>query len=288
MPEYKKQHFIAENYLKGFSRIDYFTTVGANYPIWIYDIEKKSLKFRSPHNIAWRPYYYSSIDENGEYEHKLEKDFSKLEGLINILIRRIDSNIRHIRKREEIKPLTEDDRMLLIHFIYWHMKKIPSVVDNIHSEVSKMFTEIAQRYESTFSEAVVKNATLEIMRDIGTRPEYDYVKALLQKNCRIAFLSNDDTSFITTDNPVVRFNKTDTNGIAKDSTEIYFPLNQRCIVFLHGNGDKFEYLRLSNRKYLFEHNKFVASNARYIIIGRDREYLIKILNSLKYEISNIV
>ncbi|MDP3150271.1 MAG: DUF4238 domain-containing protein [Ignavibacteria bacterium] len=286
MPEYKKQHIIAENYLKGFSLVDYYKNNKANCPVWIYNLKEQTLKFKSPNNIAWRPYYYSYIDKNGDYEHYLEKEFSKLESMTNILIRKIDTNIRNIRQNREIPILTEEDRVLLVHFIFWHMKKIPSVVDWIYDEVKNAYTEISKRHNNTFRESMIKNRTLELMMNMGTGKEFDFVKVLLQKDFRIAFLSNDKSSFITTDNPVVRFNKTSTDGIGIESTEIYFPINQRCLILLHGVGNKFEYLRLSDRKLLYKQNRFMALKAKYFIISRDKEYLIKILKDLKYEIKD--
>lgn len=282
MAEYKKQHIIAENYLKGFSKIDYFRSDERNFPVWIYNLQEKTLKLRSPHNIAWRPDYYSSVDKNGKYQHALEKEFSQLECMINLLFRRIDSNIRDIRRKKEIEPLTEDDRILMIHFIFWHMKKVPSVVDRVHREVKEMFSQLTTKYGATFSEAEVKNKTLELIVGIGTGKAFDFVKALLDKNFRIAFLSSDESSFITTDNPVVRFNITDTDGIGLDSTEIYFPISQRCLALLFDKGNRFEYQILSDRKRIFQLNKFIASKAKYFIISRDKEYIVKILEELGY------
>lgn len=286
MPEYKKQHIIATNYLKGFSKIDYYKNSKANCPVWIYNIEENSLKNKSPHNIAWRPYYYSSIDENGTYKHLIEKEFSKLENMANILIRKIDSNIRDIRRNKEITILTEEDRILLIHFIFWHMKKVPAVVDELYDKLSTEYKEISKKYNSTFNETEVKNKTLELMINMGAGKEFDFIKTLMQKDFSIVFLSSDKSSFITTDNPVVRFNKTDKNGIGIDTTEIYFPINQRCLIFLHGNGNKFEYLKFSKRSYLYQQNKFIASKAKYFIVSRDKEYLIKILKDLNYKIKD--
>ncbi len=286
MPEHKKQHIIPGNYLKGFSKVDYFKNDNDNFPVWIYDLEKKTLKIKSPQNIAWRPYYYSFINENGDYQHSLEEEFSKLEGMVNALVREIDSNIRHFRDVKEIPILTHNDRMLLIHFIFWNMEKVPSIVEPLHKGIKEILVELSQKYNSPFSEAEAKNRTLQLMMEIGTRGEFDFVKVLSRKDFRIIYLPNNDTSFVTTDNPVVRFNNTDADGIAIPSTEIYFPLNQRCMVFLHGTGNKFEYFKFSIRKDIYQLNKVIAANAQYFIIARDKEYLVKILNELKYEFKN--
>jgi hypothetical protein len=148
--------------------------------------------------------------------------------------------------------------------------------------MNEFFSELKAKFGASFTEAEVKNRTLGLLVDIGAGKQFDFVRILSEKNFRMIFLSNDNSSFITTDNPVVRFNKSDADGIGIHTTEIYFPISQRCLAFLHGRGDKFEYMSLSNRKLVFELNTFMASKAKYFIIARDRDYLIKILEKLNY------
>lgn len=285
MAEYKKQHILAENYLKGFSDEDYYKNTQSSCPIWFYDILNKELKYKSPKNVAWLPYYYSKINESGEYEHFIEKEFSKLESLISILVRKIDSNVWKLRKNKKIDPLTNEDRILLIHFIFWHMKKVPSTIDAIYERIKEIYTDLSKIHNITFTEAEVKNETLDLMLKIGNGEKFDFINVLSEKDFRIVWLSNDKSSFITTDTPVTRFNKMDNNGIAIESTEIYFPLNQRAMILLHGNGNLHVYQKVIDRKQLYELNKFVASNAKYFIVARDKEYLTKILSDLNYEFS---
>lgn len=288
MAEYKKQHIIAENYLKGFSSVDYYRDTNQNCPVWFYDIKKKTLKLKSPHNIAWKPYYYSKIDKDGNYQHFIEQEFSRLESLVSTLIRKIDKNVRNIRRKRKIELLTEEDRILLIHFIFWHMKKVPSNIDTIYENVKEIYTEFSEKYNESFTEAEIKNQTLDVMMKLGSGEKFDFIKALSQKDFRIVWLSSDESSFITTDTPVNRFNKTNKNGIGIESTEIYFPLNQRILLLLHGYGNKYQFEKAYDRKRLYQLNRFVASNAKYFIITRDKEYMIKILNDLKYEISSAI
>ncbi len=185
MAEYKKQHIISENYLKGFSSVDYYKDIKRNCPVWFYDIKNKTLKLKSPHNIAWKPYYYSKIDKDGKYEHFIEKEFSKLESLVSTLIRKIDKNVRNIRKKREIDILTEEDRILLIHFIFWHMKKVPSNIDTIYEGVKELYTELSQKYDEVFTESEIKNETLDLMMKVGNGEKFDFIKILSQKDFRI-------------------------------------------------------------------------------------------------------
>ena len=61
--------------------------------LWICDINKKTLKQRSPLNVAKKPYYYSVKDKDGEYDHRLEKEFANIEGPIRELFNRINCDI---------------------------------------------------------------------------------------------------------------------------------------------------------------------------------------------------
>lgn len=289
MSKYKKQHYLSEFYINGFASKSIFSNYTCKdlYQVWIYDIENKTIKCKSPDNIAWEPYYYSQILKNGEYDHKLEKSLSKLENKVSKVIEKVNANIKRIRNNKSIIQMNDEDRFVIIEFIFWNMKKVPSIIDKLHNDIHASFIEISNKFQSEFKPAEVKNKTIELICNLGKNYGYDFVDVLNKKNFRFIYLRNDKSCFVTTDNPVVRLNKTDSDGIGLDSTEIYFPLTQRCLIFLHQIGNKYEFVGYSDRKYLLKHNIYMASKATKMIISRDKEYLIKIVDNLGYEIINM-
>ncbi|GAH69686.1 unnamed protein product, partial [marine sediment metagenome] len=85
------------------------------------------------------------------------------------------------------------------------------------------------------------------------------------------------------DNPVVRINKNDPNGIIYDSTQIYLPLNQRAILKLYGRGNELIVQNYQDISEVFKLNCFIAKNATEYIICSNSDYLVRILESIKYD-----
>jgi len=161
------------------------------------------------------------------------------------------------------------------------IKRIPSIMD-------KAFSELAEFWEGSLGKESKDKYINKIKRDaiktsmsIGSSGKYDFYEILMNKKLFIGYVPSVDTSFITTDNPIVMFRKNGPDGIRYLDTEIYFPLTQRCILMLvDKNDDNIEYFKIPYKKKISNFNKYIASFSKEIIVGRDKELIESISNSI--------
>ncbi|NQV17111.1 MAG: DUF4238 domain-containing protein [Armatimonadetes bacterium] len=289
MAHYKKQHFLSQFYLKGFSRPNpHPKSKGCQN--WFYDIIKRKICFQEPHNFAFRHYMYSKISKDGSYDPSLEKYFSRLENKMKVLFNKIDNNIFAIRNNKEIMQFDNSEKELLIQFLFWNIKKNPSMKKKIEKMIlNKIVNDdslLVSEKDFDNIKIFIQNTTVDLIKNLGDEEEEKIMNILLNKNVFFFYLSNDESSFITIDNPIVIFNQSNLDGIIYENTEIYFPLNSRCLIWLFETGRKFIFKKMPNRKKLFELNVYIAKKAKELIISRDKKYLLKIIKKLKYPITN--
>lgn len=289
MAEYKNQHYLPQSYLNGFTKVEKAPNGEKTDLLWIYDINKKNLKQRSPLNIAKKPYYYSVKDKEGEYDHRLEKEFSKIEGSVKELFNRINSDLDIFinKSNEKLNRLMPEDKELLITFVFLMLKRVPTIMDEVKDEMTKIARSQEDKYKEVnlnISSEVIKRNSLWIVENLGLSQEYNIPKKFASKKILISYISNDKSSFITSDNPVTRWRKKGPAGFGFDDTEIYFPINQRCFLTMYDSGEDIGILKLTNRKQIYSLNLYNARFAKEMLISRDRELIEKICKVLKYEI----
>jgi len=289
MAEHKIQHFLPQTYLKGFSKKEK-SPIGDKIDVLnIYDFKKQTLKGRQTNKIAWKPYYYSFKDENGELDHSMEKKFSELEDFTKRIFSIIDDDISKIieNKHSEIKKIMPIDKDLLITFVFMMLKRVPKQLEEIQNGLKKIAIDIKEKYpEAIISDEEIKKRTILVMHELGLSNEFNILEKLKSKNILFAYIHNDKTSFLTTDNPVVFWRKEGPPGIGYDDTEIRFPINKRCLLVLHGIGEKIEITQFSNRKRIYEWNLYMAKYAKDLIIARDSDLVRAICKDLNLNIVN--
>lgn len=89
----KKQHYLAQSYLKRFCREYLKRSDNQNkddYRAWYYDIERKKYRKQHINKIACERYFYSWNREAGEKDFSIETSLSQFENTISPLIQEID------------------------------------------------------------------------------------------------------------------------------------------------------------------------------------------------------
>lgn len=275
MPENKNQHYVSAFYLYHFTneqqRRD---SNGRNRDtkIWHYEKKKGLIKARPIKNVATESYVFSFKNNDGEYDHSLDEDLKKSEGAASEALAEIVKTVASFKKgiTREVKL---DDSVFekIINFMVWQIRRHPDLVNEIHDQCKDICKEKEWELKP-------KEMALEVVRGFG-RDEYSNFESILnQKNKSIIF--TEKTSFITTDVPFVRFNKSNPDGIGQEGTEIYFPLASNILLYLEGNGIKKSFKFENDRKFIKSLNVYMAKKSKNYIFGSTKEHIESIVNKI--------
>jgi len=102
MSKYKSQHYLSQFYLKRFSR-DEHKEKNREITVWCFFKKENRIQKKSITNIAQRPYYYSWLDEQDQFDHSVEKILSDFESSVAPIIRKIDNNVKELIKTTALK-----------------------------------------------------------------------------------------------------------------------------------------------------------------------------------------
>jgi hypothetical protein len=216
----------------------------------------------------------------------VEKLFSKIEDRAAETFKSVETAIDDFNLHGYTKRICETDRLNLMRFLFLHMIRIPAVMDYLHQESAKHEASISKEYGKDYSEDYVQKNTLRVLTRIGRNKDAPILDYLLNKDCQILSVLRSKACFLTTDNPVRRLNKKDPDGISYKNTEIYFPLNQRALLFLHGNEAGLQIDRFRDLNVVFDLNCYVARGAKELIVSSNKEYLVRVLKTIGLEVTN--
>jgi len=284
----KVQHYLSQMYLRGFSPWGHEKTANERQKnqVWVYFFKKKEVLLTSIHNVAARSHYYSFKDHNGSYNYSVEKLFSKIEDRTAQTFKSVETAIDDFNLHGYTKEICETDRLNLIQFLFLHIIRVPAVMDYLRQESAKHEASISKEYGKDYSEDYVQKNSLRVLTRIGRNKDAPILDYLLRKDCRILTVLRSRTCFLTTDTPVQRFNKTEPNGIFYPSTEVYLPLSQRALLFLHGNEARLQIERFRDLDVAFDFNCYMARGAKELIVCSNKEYLVRVLKTIGLEITN--
>lgn len=268
-------------YLRGFSPWRYDNTANElqKNQVWVYFFKRKEILLTSVRNVAARSYYYSFKDHDNSYNHSVEKLFSKIEDRTAETFQRIEIAIDEMNLHGYTKGIGEADRLNLMRFLFLHMIRVPAVMDYLRQKSEEHEASISKEYGMDYSEDYVQKNILRVLIRIARNKDAPILDYLLKKDCRILSVLRSRACFLTTDNPVQRFNKTEPEVIFYPNTEVYLPLNQRVLLFLHGNEGKLQIGIFRDLTAIFDLNCYIARKAKELIVCSNKEYLTKVLDA---------
>jgi len=286
MSEHKKQHILPRFYLEGFSSEE---TINGNKQniLWYYDIENKIIKCKSVDNISFKPYYYSYKTKNNKYDHSVEIYFSKLESYTSRIIKKIENDIDFLIKNYYKKNcainrgLTEEDKQVLLIFIFYMLKRVPAFLDRIESKWREKYIELLKYFKREFDEAEFKEYLIRTMMLIGTGENVNFVEFFGKKNIEFMCNSYDDSTIITTDNPLHLINYNGPNGLINEGTNIRFPLSKKIMLNLYDIGNTKKIGKIISKRKLLDINIDIALRSYKFIYCCNEIYLKKILKLIK-------
>jgi len=132
-----------------------------------------------------------------------------------------------------------------------------------------------------YSPKDAKQIALDSIRNLGQGGELDLKAEFDKKNRIIICTEHPEATFITSDNPFVRFNKTNKNGIAVEGTEMYYPITSNMLLFMCGNGNRKEFVLERSRPFLREFNTLMAKSAKRYLFSKSDRLLRRILKNMK-------
>jgi hypothetical protein len=273
----KNQHYVSAFYLYNFTNSEQRKlSIGKKREtkIWHYDKQKNCIKERPINKIATESYLFSFMNKDGEYDHSLDDKLIDVENKASTSFDEL-CNIKTLLKKGS-KAIRLNDSIMdsILALVVWQMKRHPTLVNDVHLQCKEWITNSASDLNS-------KEMALNIIEKIGRDDNYDFERILQRKNKVIIFTTNSSTSFITTDEPLVRFNKSSTNGIGIEDTEIYFPLTSNMLLWMHGDGNKKEFRLENDRAFIRDVNNYVAKNAKNYIFSESEAQLRRIVKDLR-------
>ncbi len=281
MAKKKRQHYLSQFYLKGFS--PNFRSQSATdselEQVWCYQIKKKRLGLKSVRNVAWKPYYYSFIDKTGRQNSLVEDAYAEIEKKVSDTLRRVADVVDELSRRVGTTGLTKEDRFYLAEFVSMNMTRIPVTFDYIIQESEDYVRKQEAKHGDSFEPGYAKTLALKLLLQVGRTEDANIVNFLLRRDCRIFYVPRMKTQFITTDNPVIRLNKKESSGIAYLSTQVYLPLNRRTMLLLHLEEGNYQVEPYGDISEVFKLNCFMAKSAKEIIVGCDRDYLHRVVKA---------
>lgn len=233
-----KNHFLPKSYLQLFE--------SKNGTILFYDKKTNEVHKATKNSIGFEKNIYNTKDKLGEksyetfYKEFVDDTYSKI---IKEIIAR--ANLK-ITERPLASPILKNNIAKIIitqisrvpDMIYLMKDSYTETLENIDNQLStseelKKYSDIIQKYND---DAYYKDIVLGIMTD-ETRI-YKFCNEILSKTW-ILFHNKSSIKFLTSDNPIVRYNYTTKNlrnGIARHDVLIGFPLTPEYYLVILPNS----------------------------------------------------
>jgi hypothetical protein len=230
MPEKKKQHFVPRFYLKYFS--DNKKSIG------IYNLDnKRYIKSGSLKNQAYEDYFYG---KDGEVENLLAVFESDSAKMFSILL-----------EHKEIPPYHSVAHVLLLTFVVFLSARTKYSAETINEMVDKQFKEIYKN-DSKLKDSI-DNIKIGYDNPAAVSLAITSEVICLTRDLKYKLLINKtDIPFVTSDNPVVKYNQYLENknkfgsntGFVSKGFQMFFPISPEVFVIFY---DPWAY-KLGNKK----------------------------------------
>ncbi|MEE3080392.1 MAG: DUF4238 domain-containing protein [Bdellovibrionota bacterium] len=288
----KKQHYVFQSYLKGFS-ID---KEESNKMVWVYDKEvSKSTAPKFPKSVAsicHSVFYYGQSPEGDDI---YEKKFQELESKVAPVIKNLDLNT------EDYIKITGESKGLLALMIGLSMTRVPSFRDGIEDLHKKSVETILHNNYlnlkgpngEDFSEFMDKyKIGVEIEKWVSLEPMIKVAQMIGESILSKTWMflkSPDGINFITSDNPVSYsypsevFGENPYVGPAHPLCEIIFPLKKNLVLVCTPLSSELNMRVLkSNSQEVKRINRKTALSARkYIVSDIQSDALARMVKKLK-------
>lgn len=288
------QHYLPKMYLKNFCNY--------NGKVWVYNDKNQTFKELSITDTTVIKHFYTILDNNGSKDYRIENSLSKIEAFCSPILKKLIDG----------QQISSEEKGYLSVFISVLQNRTPKAVKLINEFVNPILeltnkqilyykqSELVEEGEKLGLSRKVINKLMENSKisltkegEWGLLMETALKMAELYSQMEWHFIYTENSSFITTDNPVLVYPaKFDTGpygnvGIAIPTTEKHITIAPNLIlricdlgnpsIYYHILNDK-EKIRIINEQQLKFREQFA--------IARDNghlEYLVKRTNNKKFK-----
>jgi hypothetical protein len=273
MANYKNQHYVPQIYLKGFMDTDIDLGKDAN----LYRLNKETgiIDKKGIKNICTENYYYSYIDDNGQYNHNIEKMFSQFEtDFKKIKFKATCIRDAYFRNDENIWFSRHEERML-IRFIIFQLLRVPAKIEPFIELMSNGFKQMNQTEGIVQSEQQILNDIRKLgVAHMFSADDKNYKLLEFLINSKNKFLTftgkNEENSFIITDNPVLITNTVERNALINRKTEITMTINKNIAISFYEYGNTRKYNLIDSENISRINNSFYMNATRYCFSGNEK------------------
>ena len=290
----KRQHFLPEFYLKGFTKNDM---------IAVFDRELNEIRVQQPVNTCVIGHFYTMEDASGRKRFELEQLLSQYE----------DKASPVIKKLAATEVINADERANLSIFVALAAFRTPDVVDSLKAFNSNLIGDMAKRMFVDVEEVKARmrgkpgTPPMEDELDAEARELVKYMQngqykvktnhrwavgmaidlafniapILAGRDWVVVHRDNEKKSFVTTDAPVLlttvaqRENSFWGIGFGNTDALVLFPLNESCILAMYGSDGDLKH-RIVGVEQIRHTNLAIADRCQRYVVGRD-EALVRSL-----------
>lgn len=290
----KRQHFLPEFYLKGFTKNDM---------IAVFDRELNEIRVQQPVNTCVIGHFYTMEDASGRKRFELEQLLSQYE----------DKASPVIKKLAATEIINADERTNLAIFVALAAFRTPDVVDSLKAFNSNLIGDMAKRMFVDVEEVKARmrgkpgTPPMEDELDAEARELVTYMQngqykvktnhrwavgmaidlafniapILAGRDWVVVHRDNEKKSFVTTDAPVLlttvapRENSFWGIGFGNTDALVLFPLNESCILAMYGSDGDLKH-RIVGVEQIRHTNLAIADRCQRYVVGRD-EALVRSL-----------
>lgn len=290
----KRQHFLPEFYLKGFTKNDM---------IAVFDRELNEIRVQQPVNTCVIGHFYTMEDASGRKRFELEQLLSQYE----------DKASPVIKKLAATEVINADERANLAIFVALAAFRTPDVVDSLKAFNSNLIGDMAKRMFVDVEEVKARmrgkpgTPPMEDELDAEARELVKYMQngqykvktnhrwavgmaidlafniapILAGRDWVVVHRDNEKKSFVTTDAPVLlttvapRENSFWGIGFGNTDALVLFPLNESCILAMYGSDGDLKH-RIVGVEQIRHTNLAIADRCQRYVVGRD-EALVRSL-----------
>ncbi len=283
MPNYKNQHYLQQAYLRGFAVTNVPEKWGNDSAIWVLSKDSGHIRLKSIKNIAKRSHYYSFKDKNGKMNPLIEKWFNQIEKEFIKMRQHIRDHITEWNLTNRASNLDPKYRRILAGYTHINMIRVPSVFDNIKEQAINFEKEMSSKYGEAYDENPAQVLALRTLIRLGQSQEMNIVDALMKRTLDVESFLRTKVSLATSDIPVMMYDESRSEGLAHESTTIFFPLDSNIMLRFAEFGNQVKLIRQLDLTKVTPLHKLIGIKAQNEIYCRDQAVLLQIADYLGLE-----
>lgn len=228
-----------------------------------------------PDNVLAESHLYTQRDAHGKKDVSVEKELSRLEGLVQPVVEKI-INAARMREKPELAP---SEKRTWDAYFCSQLRRLPvareslpdgelvtEYLDGFERELRPLKPAVREKFaDPELKRELTHNAWVKVVAD----PQGELLEVLQNKGLAIAVIGNARESFVTGNNPTIRIAPQGRTDLRFPEVELLFPVahdvlvtpglpaGKECLIVLNDTG----YIRQLNAEVLRQSD---------IIVGRSR------------------